>query len=469
MDTKPTCKQYFRGFVGETYRNGQWYPQSEEDYLQWASQKGADAEKLGRQLLGFPGAGTYEGYNPLTNAFSMELLYTDEAGKYAYIPYYTSYAAAETEEKVRLYTDSMAYRDLSVSHLSLYGVQPMDNDPWERGYGYDTYTDPLWNDYCAYVKERDTKITGDGLERLLALADQWKEAGYGVQDGDTSYVMPIQKVVYELTERTEYKKELDAVAFGKDPVENFLFESGEGYCIHYASAAVLLLRRLGVPARYVSGYAVDKSEFEQQPGGSYLAEIRDTAGHVWVEVFFDTLGWLPIEVTKGSSGMIKPAVVTEPEPVKEQESMPQKQQEKQPSKQAVETVEHGNDLKTGLTAAVAAVAALSVSVLLFCYGKKRREQRKRFYSSDTRVAVKEISHVIHDVLQHGAVVPKEELADEEYIKRAAEKLKEYDILKEGEIERFFACAQRCIFSDYRPTKEEAEAGRRLYDKLINFL
>ena len=74
---------------------------------------------------------------------------------------------------------------------------------------------------------------------------------------------------------------------GEDVLENFLFDSKKSFCIHYASTATLLLRRLGVPARYVTGYAVDPGEFVKNPDGTYTAVVPDESGHAWVEVFFE--------------------------------------------------------------------------------------------------------------------------------------------------------------------------------------
>ncbi len=50
----------------------------------------------------------------------------------------------------------------------------------------------------------------------------------------------------------------------QDIVEYFLFENHEGYCVHFASAATLMYRLYGIPARYASGYAVEPSAFTQQ-------------------------------------------------------------------------------------------------------------------------------------------------------------------------------------------------------------
>ncbi len=81
---------------------------------------------------------------------------------------------------------------------------------------------------------------------------------------------------------------------GADPVFYFLNDSRRGYCMHYASAAALMLRALGVPARYVQGYTV-----QTQPGQE--VRVPDFAAHAWVEVYVDGYGWYPMEVTPAAA------------------------------------------------------------------------------------------------------------------------------------------------------------------------
>jgi transglutaminase-like putative cysteine protease len=77
-----------------------------------------------------------------------------------------------------------------------------------------------------------------------------------------------------------------------DAVDYFLFEERRGYCEQFASAMVVLLRSVGVPARLATGYT---------PGTVHpltgLLEIRNSDAHAWVEVFFPGTGWVEFEPT----------------------------------------------------------------------------------------------------------------------------------------------------------------------------
>lgn len=78
----------------------------------------------------------------------------------------------------------------------------------------------------------------------------------------------------------------------KDFVEYFL-ESGEGYCVYFASAMTVMARTLGVPSRFVIGYGL------QAEGSDWMA-YADTA-HAWVECYIRGVGWIPFDPTAGST------------------------------------------------------------------------------------------------------------------------------------------------------------------------
>lgn len=70
----------------------------------------------------------------------------------------------------------------------------------------------------------------------------------------------------------------------------FVEESDRGYCVHFASAAAVLLRAAGIPARYVEGYTLPT-----QPGQTVTVEQRH--GHAWVEYNIPGVGWVIIDPT----------------------------------------------------------------------------------------------------------------------------------------------------------------------------
>ncbi|MDH6429126.1 MULTISPECIES: transglutaminase domain-containing protein [unclassified Paenibacillus] len=83
---------------------------------------------------------------------------------------------------------------------------------------------------------------------------------------------------------------------GADFVDHFLFETKQGYCVHFATAMTVLLRSTGIPARYVQGYGPGTQQEEAMPA-KYLVTQGDA--HAWVEVYFAGAGWVPFDPTPG--------------------------------------------------------------------------------------------------------------------------------------------------------------------------
>jgi transglutaminase-like putative cysteine protease len=81
-------------------------------------------------------------------------------------------------------------------------------------------------------------------------------------------------------------------ASAEDPTAHFLFGDKTGYCVHFAHAAVYLMRALGVPSRVATGYAVEESA---RQGGSAIL-IQSGAAHAWPEVYLEGLGWVVFDV-----------------------------------------------------------------------------------------------------------------------------------------------------------------------------
>jgi transglutaminase-like putative cysteine protease len=92
---------------------------------------------------------------------------------------------------------------------------------------------------------------------------------------------------------TTYRYSLDLeVSQSTTPLEDFLFIRKTGYCEHYATAMILMLRSIGIPSRLVTGFlASEWNEF-----GSYYT-VRQRDAHAWVEVYFPRSGWMTFDPT----------------------------------------------------------------------------------------------------------------------------------------------------------------------------
>ncbi len=92
-----------------------------------------------------------------------------------------------------------------------------------------------------------------------------------------------------------------------------LYRQHKGFCVHFATAGTLLFRMYGIPARYVSGYAVAPQKLSSGPNGSYSCEIMDSQAHAWTEIYVGKGGWIPVEMTPAASRISDETAPTPPE------------------------------------------------------------------------------------------------------------------------------------------------------------
>ena len=98
-----------------------------------------------------------------------------------------------------------------------------------------------------------------------------------------------QSVATQVSQTARYSRSPARVPAGRDFCEWFLNEAEEGYCVHYATACTALLRALGIPARYVSGYVCSVP-------ANRRTEVTVLQAHAWVEIWSDGR-WVVVEPT----------------------------------------------------------------------------------------------------------------------------------------------------------------------------
>ncbi len=82
----------------------------------------------------------------------------------------------------------------------------------------------------------------------------------------------------------------------RDYVDYFLFDSKVGYCDNFSTSMVVLLRTLGIPARWTKGFT-DGIRTGTDEQGNEEYSILNSHAHSWPEVYFPGFGWLPFEPT----------------------------------------------------------------------------------------------------------------------------------------------------------------------------
>ena len=97
---------------------------------------------------------------------------------------------------------------------------------------------------------------------------------------------------------------------GVDPVDYFLFESQGGHFDLHASAMVVLLRAVGVPARIAVGFVLDEEDLDPRSG---VYVVRDSNAYAWAEVYFPDHGWIPFSPAPDRPAVLIPELGEIPE------------------------------------------------------------------------------------------------------------------------------------------------------------
>ena len=161
--------------------------------------------------------------------------------------------------------------------------------PWERVEAEEPWDRELMELYRQEAQSIYTQLPSSGLTKFRQL----------VEANPLESLEEVTMFIHHtLTTYATYTQAPGMFPLNEDPAEYFLFESGRGYCQHFATAAVILYRMYGIPARYATGYAVKPSDFTEE-NGEFHAEVTDESAHAWVEICLPDYGWVPVETTPG--------------------------------------------------------------------------------------------------------------------------------------------------------------------------
>ena len=196
---------------------------------------------------------------------------------YALLPY----DMAEIPSGVDVTYDAYATSDTKEYHYRLWDGETMAH----RG-----YRDGSQQEYRRFVNNRYLDVPNEIIDLFDELQFANRDVPYALSDA----TLLIRKY---LSDQTSYTLKPGATPDDQDFVTYFLTENKKGYCVHYASSAVLMFRYLGIPARYTEGYHVSENSFDQNG----VAKVLDKQAHAWVEVLDEDRGWIPIEVTPAAS------------------------------------------------------------------------------------------------------------------------------------------------------------------------
>ena len=227
------------------------------------------------------------------------------------IPIATLYAASQPVWVSRPAEVDLAYNPDGTADLSaLHATQPLRaGETYEAQSFLSTATiaqlRAAGTDYPEWVTDRYLRVPSSITPRTLELARQ-------IAGGlDNPYAVTAAVTTY-LRTHIQYVETVPAPPAGREPLDWFLFDLREGFCNYYASAEIILLRSLGIPARLAIGFAQGERQEgqDEDEGDIYLVRHRDA--HAWPEVYFPGLGWIEFEPTTSQSPVYRPSGESRP-------------------------------------------------------------------------------------------------------------------------------------------------------------
>lgn len=144
--------------------------------------------------------------------------------------------------------------------------------------------------YGAHTKDIYTQI-----DPALAAALRSQLIDHNIRISDENMWETVTAVTEYVRGSAAYSLQAKPAPDNKDFVLWFLEDAETGYCTHFATAEVMLLRACGIPARLAAGFLVNITSTNR------YTPVQDSNAHAWAEVFDERLGWIPIEATPAGS------------------------------------------------------------------------------------------------------------------------------------------------------------------------
>lgn len=174
-------------------------------------------------------------------------------------------------------------RDSALNYSNVLTTEKPINDRLVyKGTAYTQYT--LQPELNERERQHFLKLPNDYNPRSLQLAQQWRES----ESNDAAIV----NKALRMYRNEKFSYTLQPPKLGRDSVDDFIFNTKQGFCEHYSSSFTFLMRAAGIPARVITGYQGG----EQNPLSDYYV-VRQYDAHAWSEVWLEGQGWVRVDAT----------------------------------------------------------------------------------------------------------------------------------------------------------------------------
>lgn len=299
---------YLKGYIGSVYTRDRWKTHSRDMVDSYKDVLADISIEEFEPAIGNSMLINQSLLNSYVSQGRIGVTYLEANKNYLYAPYFTLF---KEEDRVKFEYDlgaipdkRMEIRDFDYSYNITKLSHRLINDLIRDNSSLEIPLQFFKNEeiYREFVYDIYTRLPEKGLDRIK---HDFSKEQVGVDSENLQDA--INYIKNYLNRSMRYTLSPGRLPKDKDFVEYFVYENKIGYCTHFASAGALMLRAMGYPARYVEGYAIDSSDL-MDPASLYMGRengiveitVKDYNAHAWVEVYYDTLGWIPVEFTTGS-------------------------------------------------------------------------------------------------------------------------------------------------------------------------
>ncbi len=281
-------KLYLKGFIGEVYNGMGWEEIENEVLAEYAEdfyiihRNGFFGQSAVSSALEATGKQEYS---------AMSIKNLSACSKRVYLPYAVTNSGFDNFEIGDANTNSFG-KSYEISYISgglsewyktqveLSEKQGTDTAAYEHLANEQLYREFVKANYLGITEE-----AYDAIDNIFA-------------DSEAATATEIiSEILIYLEKGVTYDEDFSSNG-GTDFAAFFLEKSARGYSVHYATAATLMLRYFGIPARYAEGYFLPEEEAAEYESGETII-LTENHAHAWAEYYLEGVGWIPFEVTPG--------------------------------------------------------------------------------------------------------------------------------------------------------------------------
>lgn len=292
MNRRAVSPVYLKAYAAGDFKNNRWM-EMPDNGLEDISRSFSENSSGYLKNLWNIGYTAFGGSDTL-----MAIRTVDMSDEHCYVPYGTQLESGDEMSGEGYVTQLNGGRERVFPYVGSFFSMMDDVDGFASVGGVyvsDSVRRAALNAYDSYVRENYLSVSG--------MSDKFQR-DYKIADGSSAGLVTDYIRQKFADEGVFYTLEPGPQPFGENAIEYFLYENKKGYCMHFASAAVMIYRLNGIPARYAEGYIVPEGSFKQTASGydteselQFESIVRDYQAHAWPEIFIENFGWVPVEAT----------------------------------------------------------------------------------------------------------------------------------------------------------------------------